>query len=110
MPHLENSLERSQKELEDERKARHEAERAVAGTQASLEATRDFVASIEARLKDQKRRSAEIITKLETDKQNLSAEIAKTRKDAAEIAAKFARLEGVLEQMRSSQGMAEMIG
>jgi hypothetical protein len=30
MPHLENSLERSQKELEDERKARHEAERAVA--------------------------------------------------------------------------------
>jgi chromosome segregation ATPase len=110
IPHLENSLERSQKELEDERKARHEAECASSATQASLEAARDFVANIESRLKDQKLRSAEIITKLETDKQNLSAEIAKTRKDAAEIAAKLARLEGVLEQMRSSQCMAEMIG
>lgn len=108
MPHLENSLERSQKELDDERKARHEAERAVAGTQASLEATRDFVASIESRLKDQKQRSAEVITKLEADKQNLSAELVKTRKDASEISTKLARLEGVFEQMMSSRATAEV--
>lgn len=108
MPHLENSLERSQKELEAERKARHEAERAVAGTQASLEATRDFVASIESRLKDQKQCSAEVITKLEADKQNLSAELVKTRKDASEISTKLARLEGVFEQMMSSRETAEV--
>ncbi len=110
IPHLESSLERSHKELQGEREARHKAETTVAATLASLESKRELVTSLESRLKDQKQRSAEVIAKLEADKQNLSSELARTRKDAGEIAAKLARLEGVLEQMRSSQGTAEMIG
>lgn len=108
MPRLEAELERMRKELEDERVARHEAERKVAASQASLEATRDRVASLESTLTEQKQRSAEVITKSEADKRQLSAELAETRKEAKECAAKLARLEGVFEQIKSSGEAAEV--
>lgn len=109
IPHLESSLERSHKELEGEREARHEAERAAAATQAGLESKRELVVSLELRLKDQKQRSAEVITKLEADKQKLSAELVETRREASVTSTKLARLEGVFEQMRSSRETAEVV-
>lgn len=109
MPQIEENLKRSQQELDNERKARHEAERTAAAAQASLEAKREQIASLESTLKEQKQRNGEVVAKLEGDKQALFADLAETRKEASECLAKLARLEGVLEQMRMPGKASEVV-
>jgi chromosome segregation ATPase len=102
VPRLEAEIGRLHGELDDERAARHEAERNEAASLASLEATRERVAGFELTLTEQKQRSAEVITKSDADKRHLSAELVETRREAKDCIAKLARLEGVFEQIKSS--------
>lgn len=109
MPQIEENLKRSQLGLDNERKARHEAERIAAAAQASLEAKREQITSLESTLKEQNQRYGEVVVKLEADKQALFSDLTETRKVASEYSAKLARLEGVLEQMRVSGKASEVV-